>query len=138
MLHCEIEVAASLEKFEQDQKKEGRAKETIRSRLQSLKQVANLVDLHNPEEVKTWISDEKRCKWSNKTKVKFCDTYSAYLRFRGISWKAQKYQIVNKVPFIPTEQEIDLLISGCGKTTATVLQMLKETGIRIGELTQLK
>jgi integrase len=138
MLNCEIKVAVSLEKFEQDQKKEGRAKETIKSRLQSLKQVANLVDLHNPEEVKTWLSDEKRCKWGNKTKVKFCDTYSAYLRFRGTSWQAPKYQVVNKLPFIPTEQEIDLLISGCGKTTATVLQMLKETGMRIGELTQLK
>ena len=42
------------------------------------------------------------------------------------------------MPFIPTEQEIDLLISGCGKTAATVLQMLKETGMRIGELVQLK
>jgi len=44
----------------------------------------------------------------------------------------------DKLPFIPTEQEIDLLIAHCGKTTSTVLQMLKETGIRIGELTQIK
>jgi integrase len=39
-----------------------------------------------------------------------------------------------KLPFIPTEQEIDLLIAGCGKVTASVLQTLKETGMRIGEL----
>ena len=52
----------------------------------------------------------------------------------------ERTQIYNseKFPFIPTEQEIDLLIASCGKTTSTVLQMLKETGIRIGELTQLK
>ena len=42
-----------------------------------------------------------------------------------------------KLPFIPTEQEIDILISGCGKVTSTVLQTLKETGIRIGELVLL-
>jgi len=39
---------------------------------------------------------------------------------------------------IPTEQELNLLIAGCGKTTNTVLHTLKETGTKIGELTLLK
>ena len=126
-----------LEKFEQDQKNNGRADETIRSRLQSLKQVARITDIYNPEEVKKWQSS-KECHWNNKTKVKFCDSYSALLKFLKLNWIAPSYQIVNKLPFIPTEQEIDLLISGTGKQTSTVLQMLKETGMRIGELVQLK
>ena len=142
-LNIEIETAISLEQFQDDQKKEGREEETITSRMQSLKQVARLIDINNPEEVKSWLAtltviNDKKCTWSNKTKVKFCDTYSAYLRFKGLTWKAPTYQIVSKLPFIPTEQEIDLLIAGCGKTTATVLQMLKETGMRIGELCMLK
>jgi integrase/recombinase XerD len=44
---------------------------------------------------------------------------------------------VEKLPFIPTEEELDLLIAHCSIRMATVLQTLKETGIRIGELTQL-
>jgi integrase len=36
------------------------------------------------------------------------------------------------------EQEIDQLIASTGKTTATLLQTLKETGIRIGEAKILK
>jgi len=40
---------------------------------------------------------------------------------------------IRKIPFIPTETEIDHLIAGCGRKTATLLQLLKETGIRIGE-----
>jgi integrase len=42
-----------------------------------------------------------------------------------------------KLPFIPTEQEIDLLIAHASPLLSAVIQTLKETGIRIGELTQL-
>jgi len=37
-----------------------------------------------------------------------------------------------------TEEEIDSLIAGCGKKTATILQTIKETGMRIGEVLRLK
>jgi integrase len=59
------------------------------------------------------------------------------MKFKGREWNAPKYAHIEKLPFIPTEQEIDLLISGTGKLTSAVLQTLKETGMRIGELTQL-
>lgn len=36
------------------------------------------------------------------------------------------------------ETEIDQLIAGCGKTTAAILQLLKETGMRIGEVLRLR
>jgi integrase len=143
-LQLEIETAILLEKFEQDQRNNGKAEETISSRLRTLKQVARKTDINNPEAVKTWLNGidnltkEPFCKWNNKSKVKFCDSYTAFLTFKGITWKAPKYIIQDKIPFIPTEQEIDLLVVGCGKTTATVLQMLKETGMRIGELCMLK
>jgi integrase len=112
---------------------------------QSLNQVARNCNLIEPEQVKSWLAaDEKiwtenlRCTWNNKTKTRFCCTYTKFLEFINKTWIAPKYTIVAKLPFIPTEQEIDLLISACGKVTSTVLQMLKETGMRIGELTQLK
>ena len=34
---------------------------------------------------------------------------------------------------MPTEEEINGLIAGCGTKTATLLQLIKETGMRIGE-----
>lgn len=43
-----------------------------------------------------------------------------------------------KIPFLPSESELTALISGCGKKMATILQTLKETGMRIGELCSLK
>ncbi len=42
------------------------------------------------------------------------------------------------MPFIPYEEEIDALISGCGRKTAAFLKLLKETGMRFGEAWRLK
>jgi integrase len=130
--------------FREQQQRDGRAEETIRCRVQALRQVAKIVDLNEPEIVKTWLGDAKNehnytkpCKWSNKTKTKFADTYSAYLKFKKITWNPPKYTPAAKLPFILTEEEIDLLIASCGQVTAAILQTLKETGMRIGELTQL-
>ncbi|HUS79131.1 MAG TPA: site-specific integrase [Patescibacteria group bacterium] len=38
---------------------------------------------------------------------------------------------------MPTEKELDALIAGTGKKTSTLLQLLKETAIRIGEACNL-
>jgi integrase len=55
------------------------------------------------------------------------------------AWKRPKYRIEEKLPeFIPTEQELDALVAGCGKKTAAILQTIKETGMRIGEALRLK
>jgi integrase len=143
-LQLAVETVMLLQKFENDQRLNGKAEETISRRMQQLYQVGELTDLNNPEAVKTWLNGinpnkgQKYCKWETTTKIKFCDTYTAFLTFQDKKWKAPKYVLNRKLPFIPTEQEIDLLIAGCGKTTATVLQTLKETGIRIGELCNLK
>jgi len=48
------------------------------------------------------------------------------------------FNVTRKLPFIPTEQELDALIARCGKKTATFLQLLKETGMRCGEAVRLK
>jgi len=140
----DLEIELALDKFQIDQRANGRAGETIRSRLQSLRQVAKICNLNNLDIVKIWLSDKenkgnfpKVCTWSNKTKVKFVDTYAAYLRFMELSWTPPNYTVPERLPFIPTEEEIDALIASCGTLTATVLQALKETGMRIGELTQI-
>jgi integrase len=49
-----------------------------------------------------------------------------------------KYTPIRKLPFIPTEQELNQLIAGCNKKTSTLLQLLKETGARCGEAWQLR
>jgi integrase len=142
-LNIDNNTALDLANFELNQRADGRAEETIQSRVKALKQIARLMNLNDPDTVKTWLSklDETGkplCRWNDKTKTKFCDTYTAYLNFKGLTWKAPTYKIQNKDYFIPTETEIDALVTGTGKTMSTVLLTLKETAIRIGELTLLK
>jgi integrase len=48
------------------------------------------------------------------------------------------YKKQDKLPFIPTEQEVDALIAGNRKKTACMLQLLKETGMRVGEAWNLR
>ena len=55
-----------------------------------------------------------------------------------LEWIPPTYNRMRKLPFIPTEGEIDQLLAGCGKKVGTFLQTLKETGMRPGEAWKLK
>lgn len=55
-----------------------------------------------------------------------------------MTWEKPRCKIVKKIPFIPTEEEIDELIAGCPTKVATFLQVLKETAMRSGEAKRLK
>ena len=56
----------------------------------------------------------------------------------GIYFNPPRYTMTRKLPFIPTERELDQLIAGVGKKLAIFLQLLKETGMRGGEAWKLE
>jgi integrase len=62
----------------------------------------------------------------------------SFLKHNGLQWEKPKCHVTRPFPFIPTEQEIDVLIAGCGKKTATFLELLKETAMRSGEAKRLE
>ena len=93
-------------------------------------------DLHDPESVKEAIANQKT--WCPGRKENAVNAYTNFLLMHNASWNPPKYHRIKKIPFIPQEKEIDDLIAGCGKKTATFLQLLKETGIRAGEAWQLE
>ena len=69
--------------------------------------------------------------WCDGTKQNNVDVYRCYARYKGL--KAEnlpKYNREYPLPFIPLEKEVDALISGCGRKTSTLLQLLKETAFR--------
>jgi integrase len=71
--------------------------------------------------------------WSEGRKANAVDAYTSFLKVTGGKWEPPRYEGVHKIPFIPTETEIDQLIAGCSKRMGTFLQLLKETGMRSGE-----
>jgi len=116
-------------------KKNGKAEVTIKTTIDRLKRLASLCDLHDPEQVKATLAT---LNWQNNTKHHIVKVYTYYLNFLGETWTQPKYAREHKLPFIPTEKELDSLICSGTPKTATLLQLLKETGARIGEITRLK
>ena len=111
-------------------KNNGRAENTYTARLRQLRQLARISNLRQPEEVKAVIANLKLKK---STKHKIVNSYGNFLDFLKIDWKKPTYKPDETIPFIPTEREIDQLISSCGKRMITFVQLLKETGMRSGE-----
>jgi len=104
--------------------------------LKALRILGNRADLENPELVKDTIAVHSS--WSDAFKRNLSEAYRHYAEWRGLRFEKLVYKPVDKLPFIPTEAEIDSLIAGVGWKTSTVLQLLKETGARIGEVWNLK
>ncbi|MBN1784204.1 MAG: site-specific integrase [Candidatus Bathyarchaeota archaeon] len=118
-------------------KKQGFKDTTIRTYHRYLKTLSNRgANLLDPESVKEAIAKQK--KWSENTRALAINAYSKFLEIMGGTWKPPKHRKVRTLPFIPLESELDQLISGTNKKTATFLQILKETAMRSGEAWRLK
>jgi integrase len=112
-------------------KKQGYRKTTIEAKVRRLTRLVRLgANIYDPENVKKIIANDQ---WKNSYKSGLVSAYHSFAEMEGINWKPPKYKPTQKLPFVPHEKEIDDLIAGCGKKVATSLQLLKETGMRIGE-----
>jgi integrase len=117
-------------------KNEGRRDATIEAKDFQLRRLIQLgANLNNPESVKRVIADLDK---SESYKLLLCIAYEGFAKKNGITWARPSYKQVDKLPFVPHESEIDALIAGCGKKTATLLRLLKETAMRLGEAWQIE
>jgi len=116
-------------------KKNGVKSITLKSYSSILKKLANKTDL-TPENVKEYLA--KTSEWSDSTKSLCVIIYGSFLKYIGLSWQPPHYKAAEKMPNIPTEADIDQLISGSGRKLSTFLQFLKETGVRSGEAARLR
>jgi integrase len=91
--------------------------------------------LTNASNVKETID---RQQWDNGTKQHARNAVLLFYKFAHIAETLPSYKYTEKMIFIPTENEIDQLISGSKHTLATFLQTLKETASRYGEALALK
>jgi len=115
--------------------KEGYSQATIYGRSKLLKILLRRgANLYDPESVKAVIAKQP---WSEGRKANAVDAYSSFLKMVGGKWEPPRYEGVHKIPFVPTETEVDQLIAGCSKRMGTFLQLLKETGMRAGEAWRL-
>jgi integrase len=116
--------------------KQNYSESTIRLNRTALKVLCDRrADLNDPESVKEVIAKQP---WAENRKRNVINAYTLFLKIQHLSWEKPRCHVTRKFPFIPTEQELDALIAGCGKKLSTFLQLLKETAMRCGEAKRLE
>jgi integrase len=114
--------------------RDGRNPATIENYFKLFKATSkNRVNLIDPEDTKTFLA---RVKWKESTKANAVAMLDVWFKFLKLSWNPPDYEAVHEI-YVPTEQQTDSLIAAAGKTLASYLQILKETGARCGEISKL-
>jgi integrase len=115
----------------------GKTRETIRTYVGALYTLANKgADVLDPQNVEEVIAKQE--KWTIRAKRNYTDWYARFVKFLHIDWEKPNYKAPDKIPFFPTESEIDQLISGSPRKTSIALQMAKETAARVGEILRIR
>jgi integrase len=92
-------------------------------------------DLRDPESVKQAL---KNLQVSETSKWIYATYYETFLKFLGGLWEKPEYREQTKIPFIPTEAEIDQIIAALGQRASTFCQIAKDTAARKGEIERLE
>ncbi|MEM2254803.1 MAG: tyrosine-type recombinase/integrase [Candidatus Bathyarchaeia archaeon] len=117
-------------------RKQGYAESTIERRSKVLEVLAKRgANLYDPESVKETLA---RQKWDENSKNVAVKAYNTFLKMVGGSWTPPKTRPAEKLPFIPTEEELNSLIAASNGKLAAFLMLLKETGMRAGEAHNLQ
>jgi integrase len=116
-------------------KKEAYEDTTIKATAKRLRHLERNCNLADPESVKRYVAN-KQC--SNGFKETLIETYAIYMRSIGRTWNQPFYNRYDKLPKIPLEQKLDLLIANARTRMSLFLSMEKDLGTRPIELTWLK
>ncbi len=116
-------------------KKNAYADSTIKGTAKRLRHLQRNCDLRNPEAVKGFIA-KKQC--SNAHKESLIEAYDKVMKSLNVKWEKPFYKRYDKLPKIPTEEKLNMLISHASPRMALFLSMSKNLGTRPVELTWLK
>jgi integrase/recombinase XerD len=131
----QADVKGKILEFALHLKRLGRTEGTIANYVHRLKHLLSLgADLTNP----TSVLDTIMKKNSDTNRLQLVKAYKNFAKYLGIQFEAPKIKYVRKLPFIPLEKELNDLVACCSRKTAALLQLLKETGARLGEALELK
>ena len=98
-------------------KRDGKSPTTIMTYANTLENLIKKgANLNDPENVKDIIAENET--WTASRKYNAAKAYTVFLRLQGKKWEKPHYHVVAKLPFIPTEKEIDSLIASCNRRTS--------------------
>ncbi len=103
------------------------APDTIHSKLQITKRLKKRVNIWDSEEVTKYIINSEMTN-GHKNCIGFA--YQDWCRWNGFDYEPIKFKRDNKLPYIPSEVDLDQLIAGNGNKIGCFLQFLKESACR--------
>jgi len=103
------------------------APDTIHSKLQITKRLKKRVNIWDSEEVTKYIINSEMTN-GHKNCIGFA--YQDWCRWNGFEYTPVKFKRENKLPYIPSEVDLDQLIAGNGNKIGCFLQFLKESACR--------
>ena len=93
-------------------------------------------NLANPEDVKTFVANRSV---SVGRKENLVDAYGSFTRFHSIPFAEPRYNRIDKLPFVPLDQEmLAIIVASRSLRHATLLRVLYETGASVTEVSQLQ
>jgi integrase len=116
-------------------KKEAYEDSTIKATAKRLKHLQRNCHLADSESVKIFVAN-KKC--SNAFKECLIEVYDIFMRSIGQNWNKPFYARYDKLPKIPTEEKVNMLISQATPRMALILSMSRDLGSRPVELTWLR
>ena len=103
-------------------------RETISRRVKAINQLGAKVDLFDSDKVVKFLNQSS---WKNGTRNFVVQAYHDFQRMYNLEpVPIKKYHVIQQLPFVPLEKEIDQLISAFNLKPCVYLSLLKETGIR--------
>jgi integrase len=116
-------------------KKEAYSERTISAVGKRLKHLSKNCSLSDAEAVKGFIA-QKNC--SSAFKESLAEAFDLYCRANGIAWKKPFYMRYDKMPKIPSEEKLNMIIAKASRKFSLILSMMRDLGTRPIELTWLK
>ena len=106
-------------------KQEGYSDYTIRFTGKALRFLSRRCNLNVPEDVKQFISIHET---TSAYKRNLVYAYERYMKLYGLEWKRPRYWVRERLPKIPLESKIDMIIAAAYPGLALQLRISKETG----------
>ena len=111
----EIDIKSKIFEYAWWLKKQGYADVTVKMNASIIRILYKRgADIFNPESVKEVIAKQR---WSENRRKNVINAYDLFAKFMGLQWEKPKCRPERKIPFIPTEEELDALIAASGKKT---------------------
>ena len=115
-------------------KKQGYSDKTIEGYAKRLKYLEKRIDVDNPEAVKEFIA---QMEVSSTYKESMVNAYVHYVRVNGLTWVKPIYKRSERLPNVPSTEQVNKIISGSGKKYSMIFSILRDTGLRPIELHRL-